>query len=279
MRIFDLSCPIDASLWEPDPVRHEVMSAEAGGRHMSTEMKSHFDIDFDPAVLDDGEFLTNDTLTLTTHTGTHIDAPSHYGSRASYSGSGRPRNIDELPLDWFLRPGFVLDISKVEGSVADAEVIADELGRIDYKPSAFDIALLHTGADRRHGSPEYFSDFVGLDRSAVDLLLDLGVKVIGTDGFSLDAPFMSIIKRFAETGDRSVLWPAHFAGRDREYCQIERLAGLAALDRTSGFLVSCLPVKITGAGAGWARAVAIVDDPPVPDNSTVSPERSKVPRA
>ncbi|MBV9821692.1 MAG: cyclase family protein, partial [Actinobacteria bacterium] len=216
MRLYDLSSPIDASLWEPDPVEHRVMSAAEGGRHMSREMKAHFGIDFDPTVLEDFEFLTNDTLTLTTHTGTHVDAPSHYGSRAGYSATGKPRNIDELPLDWFLRPGFLLDLSAVEGPVADAQVIADRLEEIDYRPAAFDIALLYTGADRRHGTPEYFTDFTGLDRSAVDLLLDLGVRVIGTDGFSLDAPFMSIIQRFKANADRSVLWPAHFAGRDRE---------------------------------------------------------------
>lgn len=48
-------------------------------------------------------------------------------------------------------------------------------------------------------------------------------------------------------------------GRDREYCQIERLANLAELPRAHGFTLSCFPVKLAGAGAGWARAVAIVE--------------------
>ena len=91
-------------------------------------------------------------------------------------------------------------------------------------------------------------------------LLDLGVRVIGTDAFSLDAPFTDILARWNATGDRSVLWPAHFAGRDREYCQIERLANLDQLPGPTGFTVSCFPVKIVGAGAGWARAVALVHD-------------------
>jgi kynurenine formamidase len=59
------------------------------------------------------------------------------------------------------------------------------------------------------------------------------------------------------TGDRSVLWPAHFVGRKREYCQIERLANLGALPAPTGFTVHALPVRITGAGAGWTRAVAL----------------------
>jgi cyclase len=119
--------------------------------------------------------------------------------------------------------------------------------------------MLNTGADRLAGTPKYFTDFAGLDGPATNLLLDLGVRVIGTDAFSLDAPFGYMINEFHRTGDRSVLWPAHFAGRRREYSQIERLANLESLP-ANGFTVSCVPVKITGAGAGWTRAVAMFDD-------------------
>jgi kynurenine formamidase len=38
-----------------------------------------------------------------------------------------------------------------------------------------------------------------------------------------------------------------------------RIVDLGALPGGSGFTVSCLPVKITGASAGWCRAVAVVD--------------------
>ena len=48
-------------------------------------------------------------------------------------------------------------------------------------------------------------------------------------------------------------------GLEREYCQIEKLHNLGALPGATGFTVSCLPVKIAGASAGWCRAVAVVD--------------------
>ena len=118
--------------------------------------------------------------------------------------------------------------------------------------------LLRTGADELAGTPAYFTEFKGLDGPAIELLLDLGVRVIGTDAFSLDAPFSHMIAEFHRTGNRRVLWPAHFAGRRREYCQIENLANLHLLPAPTGFTVSCLPVKIAGAGAGWTRAVALV---------------------
>jgi cyclase len=255
--VIDLSSPVDASGWEPDPIVHEIMTPAEGARHMADEMRTHFGLEFDPADLPGGELLSLDTITLTSHTGTHVDAPSHYGSVGDY---GVPRNIDQMPLDWFLRPAVVLDVRDVGVGVIGRERIEKELARIGYQPQPLDIVILHTGASRFVGTPDYFTQFAGLDGPATEFLLDLGVRVIGTDAWSLDAPFGDMIRRFQETGDRSVLWPAHFAGRRTEYCQIERLANLDALPAPFGFRVACFPVKIVGAGAGWTRAVALVDE-------------------
>ncbi|MDG6101806.1 cyclase family protein [Dactylosporangium aurantiacum] len=255
MRIIDLSTPVDAGVWEPNPIEHTVMSPAEGALHMAEAMRTKHDLDFDPAVLPGGELLSLDFLRLTSHTGTHVDAPSHYGSTAAY---GRPRDVDELPLDWFVRPGVVLDISDAPVGTVDSDRLKLQFDRIDYTPRPMDVVLLHTGAARLSGTPAYFTDFTGLDRSATELLLDLGVRVIGTDAFSLDAPFGHMIREYQRTGDTGVLWPAHFLGREREYCQIERLNHLETLPAPTGFTVSCLPVKIRNAGAGWARAVAIL---------------------
>ena len=46
------------------------------------------------------------------------------------------------------------------------------------------------------------------------------------------------------------VWEAHFAGIEKEYCQIEKLANLDQIPRPTGFKVSCLPVKVQGASAG-----------------------------
>jgi cyclase len=223
---------------------------------MAQGVRAILGLEFDPEELPGGEFLTNDMISLTTHTGTHVDAPAHYGTRADGTEA---RTIDQMPLDWFHRPGFVLDLRELGRTVADESDLRKALDRIGYQPQPLDIALLHTGADAWSGTQRYATEFTGLDGSATRFLLDLGIRVIGTDAFSLDAPFGDIITRYRASGDRSVLWPAHFAGREQEYCQIERLANLQALPRPYGFTVSCFPVKIARAGAGWTRAVAHVD--------------------
>lgn len=258
MRLIDLSSPVDASSIEPDPLVHDVLSPREGAKHMCEEMRTHFGIDFDPDDLPDGEFLSLDRMTLTTHTGTHVDAPSHYGSRSSYRAGG-PRHIDEVPLEWFYRPALLLDVSGRPAGTVGVDDLGREFDRLGRTPEPLDIVLLRTGASAWSGTTRYFTDFVGLDGPAVRLLLGLGVKVIGTDAFSLDAPFGTIIERYKRTGDRSVLWPAHVAGRDHEFCQIERLTNLEALP-SANFMLACFPVKIRSAGAGWARAVAILDD-------------------
>jgi len=259
MRVIDLSSSIDAAAgWEASPVVHDILSPAQGAAHMAEKMRENWSVAFDPSVLPEGELLSLDTLTLTTHTGTHVDAPSHYGSTAAYGG--RPKNVDELPLDWFFRPGVVLDLTDAPVGTVDAERLERAFADAGNRPGPEEIVLLNTGADRLVGTDKYFTDFAGLDRSATNLLLDLGVRVIGTDAFSLDAPFSHMIGRYHSTGDRDALWPAHFVGREREYCQIERLANLAQLPGPTGFTVACFPVKIVGAGAGWTRAVALVDE-------------------
>jgi cyclase len=256
MRIIDLSSPIDAEFWEPDPTKHDVMSPAEGARHVSSEMREHFGLEIDPAAFPGGEFLNNDFLTLSAHTGTHVDAPLHYGSTATY---GTPRSIDQMPLDWFIGPGVLLDVSDAPTGSVGASALEAELARIDHALAPGDIVLLRTGAAPALGTPRYFTDFVGLDRSATLLLLDAGVRVIGTDAFSLDAPFPFIIERFRDTGSTDVLWPAHLAGREREYCQIERLGNLEALPGPTGYTVCCFPVKVARSGAGWCRAVALLE--------------------
>lgn len=63
---------------------------------------------------------------------------------------------------------------------------------------------------------------------------------------------------FKRTGNGQFLWPAHFAGITKEYCQIEKLTNLDQISKPFGFYVSCLPVKVKNASAGWCRAVVMV---------------------
>ena len=132
------------------------------------------------------------------------------------------------------------------------------LERIGYSLQPLDIVLLQTGCDRRIQSREYFAQ-PGLGRDGTLWLVEQGVRVIGIDACTIDRPFAGMTADFRRSGDGRHIWPAHFAGISREYCQIEKPANLDRIPKPFGFRVSCFPVKIQGASAGWCRAVAIVD--------------------
>ena len=98
-----------------------------------------------------------------------------------------------------------------------------------------------------------------MGRESTLWLLERGVKVIGIDSWGFDIPFDVMKEAYQKTGDAGGLWAAHYAGIEREYCQIEKLANLHLLP-PHGFLVMAFPVKIARASAGWVRCVALVQD-------------------
>jgi len=108
------------------------------------------------------------------------------------------------------------------------------------------------------GDPEFINIGCGMGYEATMYLLDRGIRVTGTDAWSWDAPFSHTAKRVAETGDTSLIWEGHKAGRDTGYCHLEKLHNLEALP-PFGYTVSCFPHKVKGGSAGWTRAVAIIE--------------------
>jgi kynurenine formamidase len=253
VRIVDLSVGIEDT--PSEPVRPQVAFED----HDATAPLVAGIFGCEPGQLPDGKGWASETVTLITHAGTHVDAPWHYFPTCD----GRPaRTIDELPLDWFLRPGVRLDLRELErgAEIAPSDLEA-AMAATGHELAPLDIALLWTGAEDAWGSDGYVNAGSGLGRDGTLWLLDRGVKVIGTDAWGLDRPLADLRADFARTGDAAPLWAAHRVGIEREYCQIEKLHNLGALPGATGFTVSCLPVKITGASAGWCRAVAVCDGP------------------
>lgn len=196
---------------------------------------------------------------LTTHSGTHLDAPYHYHPTQD---QGAPAmTIDQIPLEWCFQDGVLLDFShKADGERITAQDVEDELKRIEYNIKPLDIVLVRTGADAFWGKPEYLVKGAGMTRESTMYLLDRGVRVVGIDAWSWDRPLPFLAQEYKETGDASVIWEAHFAGIEKGYCHMEKLTNLDQLPRPHGFKVSCFPVKIKAASAGWIRPVAIVEE-------------------
>lgn len=196
-------------------------------------------------------------LSLNTHTGTHMDAPYHFYP----TSEGRPsKTIDEMPLEYCFGDGVVLDLTwKKPGEVIGVEDIEKALNEINYQLKPLDIVLVRTDTDKLWDTLKYWTDYAGMGRKATIWLADQGVKLVGTDAPGWDRPFGYQAAEFRETGDRSLIWEGHFAGIEREYFQMEKLANLDQLP-SFGFKLACFPIKILKAGAAWVRPVAIIEE-------------------
>lgn len=215
-----------------------------------------------PQHMPDGKAWAVEQVTLSTHAGTHMDAPWHYhptSDHALVDGGRAAPGIDEVPLDWCLRDGIKLDFRHMDaGYVVTPADIEAELRRIDYRLKPLDIVVANTRACLHVGEDDYWKSACGFGRAATLWLLERGVRVVGTDSYSWDAAFPFVIERFRESGDASILWEGHKAGRDIGYFQMEKLCNLDQLP-AHGFTVACFPIKIKHASAGWCRTVAIID--------------------
>ncbi|MCI0390048.1 MAG: cyclase family protein [Acidobacteria bacterium] len=222
-----------------------------------TQMASYFP-GLEAKDLPDGEGWAVETVTLSTHNGTHMDAPWHFHSTTDH-GRLRSPAIDETPLDYCFRPGVKLDFRSLpDGYVATARDVEAELARIGYQLQPLDIVLVNTRAGSVYGQPGYVDAGCGMGREATLYLTERGIRVVGTDAWSWDAPFSHTAKRWAEEHNPQIIWEGHKAGREIPYWQMEKLHNLEVLP-PYGFEIACFPVKIRGASAGWTRAVAIID--------------------
>ncbi len=213
-------------------------------------------------VFADGKAAAAEHVRLSTHNGTHLDAPYHF--HPTMDGKlGEPRasmTIDQVPLDWCFQPGVKLDFRHLpDGHVVSAAEVQAELQRVGHVLQPLDIVLVNTRAGSRYGQPDYVDAGCGMGYEATMYLLERGVRLTGTDAWSWDAPFSHTAKKFAETQNPALVWEGHKAGMDIGYCHLEKLHNLEALP-PHGFVVSCFPHKIRAASAGWTRAVAIFEE-------------------
>jgi len=253
VRLVDLSAPIRQSPAElPDVLRTDIEFMD----HSQGAAQIEALLGVPARLLRDREGWATETFTrFGTHNSTHVDAPWHYNSRI---GGEPAETIDALPLDWFLGPGVVLDMTaKEEGETIDVADVEAELERIGHELGERDIVLVRTGRDRFVEEPEYMALGPGVTVAATLWLYERGVRVMGIDAWGWDGPLYVQAQQALERDEPGIFWAAHQA--DIPYSQIERLVNLGELPPT-GFQVACFPLKLMGASAAPARVVGIVPD-------------------
>ncbi|MGR2739235.1 arylformamidase [Billgrantia sp. Q4P2] len=162
-------------------------------------------------------------LVLSTHTGTHADAPSHYAAGG--------QAIDAVDLAKYIGPCVVLDVRHA-GPRVEPEHLLPEL------PSRVERVLLRTWARFPH--EEWRSDFTTLAPESIDLLAERGARLIGVDSPSLDPEVDSQLLAH---------WRVHHHG-------MAILEGLVLDAVPPGhYELIAVPLKLAGADASPVRAL------------------------
>jgi kynurenine formamidase len=128
---------------------------------------------------------STDILTMSTHAGTHIDAPAHIKPGVT--------TIDQADLSVMMGDAVWLNVSSNEPgeevSLAELQRGLKDIG-VEIRPRL--IVLFHTGMSKRWGRPEYGQATIGISPEAVEWMLDQGVVVYGLDGPSPDIDYKNL---------------------------------------------------------------------------------------
>ena len=171
-------------------------------------------------------------LSLFTHTGTHLDPPSHiFAGRTT---------IDQFPTSQFI--GTALAIDCRAAGAGDA-ITMDYLAPYGEALSQVDFLLFNTGWDRFWGTPEYFGDYPCIDFGVLQFVLDGAYKGIGFDYIGLDP-----------VDDENL--PRHKAlFQEADIVNIENLTNLDQCG-SDPFHFSCFPLNLLDGDGSPVRAVA-----------------------
>lgn len=256
-RIVDLSVPISEmhpSSWPAHmPFQHKTYNwywSEKSSTHELTDYQ--------------GPYATK-WLAIDEHTGTHIDAPTHFippvSSGLDYANKWGDVSVDQLPLEQLVGQACVIDAPEAkdvgpgESPLFQPEHIEDWEQRHRTLAEG-DVVLFRSGWDSRYvEGPENrryaYSVFVqgaeagwpAPSEAAMELLVSRGVRLVGTDG-----PTMGPAQ-----GGRDV----HLIGLGAGTCFIECMANLGELPATGALLVF-LPLKIVNGTGAPGRAIAFL---------------------
>jgi arylformamidase len=182
-------------------------------------------------LLSRGDSSNLSTLSLGSHTGTHVDAPYHFiDGRAT---------IDLLPLDALVGPAIV-----VEHGGGD-HISAADIAASGLPPDARRV-LFKTANGPAWDREEFHEGFIGLDPGAAQALVDHGVILVGIDYLSIEG--------FGAPGH-----PVHMILLGADVVIVE---GLDLRVVTPGrYTMCCAPLNVVGAEGAPAR-VFLSDDLP-----------------
>lgn len=189
-----------------------------------------------------GDAATHYGLTISEHSGTHMDAPLHFVSEGpAHYGT------EKIPLERLA--GRAATIQATDLGAGDLLLVDHvKTWETEHGPlEAGDCVLMRYGWDERwttgREGRRFLEDWPGLSGDAAEYLVEKGVALVGCDTMAVDA---------AGSAEN----PAHHALLGNEVYVVENLKNLDLLPPYSFFMA--FPLKIRGGSGSPVRAVALV---------------------
>jgi arylformamidase len=178
--------------------------------------------------IDAGDNANVTQVSMSCHTGTHVDAPDHFLNNG--------KTVESLSLDLMVGRAYVLHLPNV--NLITASILMDA----DIPPRTRRLLFKTRNSEYwANGNREFQTDFVGLSVDAAELLVDRNVKLVGIDYLSI-APY--------KQGK-----PVHTILLDAGMVVIE---GLDLSKVSQGrYTLHCLPLKLGGAEGAPTRAILV----------------------
>jgi arylformamidase len=174
---------------------------------------------------------SSEVMFLSTHTGTHIDAPSHFVQNS--------KTVDLLDVSRFVSHAVILKAPKD----ADQKITPNDFVNCEIR--ANDTVVLATGWENQLESDRYMSNNPGLSTEAADYLANTRVNAVAIDGPSIDRG----------TDNR---FDSHGILLSNDIFIIENLCNLKELGTAKSFTLVVNPLKLVGASGSPVRAIGLL---------------------
>lgn len=208
-------------------------------------------------------------ITMTEHSGTHIDALCHqaenlrlYGGTEVNPEVQTSAGFSQLGTDTIepiLKRGVLIDlVAWRQGALDPRSAVGDDELRAAAQAQGLEIAadtvvLVRTGYGAHWDDPERYMSAPGIDGSGSEWLADLGVFAVGIDNMVWDVPG-TVDPKTNTTLPGHVILLVRFGIHIIENLFLEQLAQAAVAE----FVLVCLPLKFQGGTGCPVRPVALV---------------------
>jgi len=181
------------------------------------------------SIIDSGS-INASTLSMSSHSGTHIDAPFHFFNNG--------KKIDEIDTEIFIGYTYVIEILDHE-----SQITTKHLKNIVI-PSNISKILFKTNNSKLWSKNKFQANFTSISINVAEWLISKNIQLVGIDYLSVDS-------------SHTTTFPIH---KKLLKNNIIILEGLDLSEISEGiYTLICFPLKITSGDGSPARAMLIKD--------------------